>query len=348
MYGHILVPLDGSELATNLVTQAVEFAGTLGARVTFFTMREDYSSSSEGALVRTMSPDVYAEVAVGEANAIIAKAMAAARALKLACEGVVRTGTHAHELILQVAAERGCDLIYMASHGRRGLKALLPGSQTQKVLAHTTLPVLVATVETNVASSASEAAIAIIKDEHRTIAAVIHGLRLLAARLRGGDALELDLLEQMLHYIRSYPEALHHPKEEQYLFARLAQRTGETAGLIATLVAQHREGDALLAELEVQAASLREGGAAGAPGNDTRARLADTIDRFVDAQWQHLSTEEKLILPAAQRHLTDADWLAIEAAFRANGELRRGGPQDEAYKRLFTRLMNLAAERRAA
>ena len=77
-------------------------------------------------------------------------------------------------------------------------------------------------------------------------------------------------------------------------------------------------------------------------------RLADTIDRFVDAQWQHLSTEEKLILPAAQRHLTDADWLAIEAAFRANGELRRGGPQDEAYKRLFTRLMNLAAERRAA
>jgi hemerythrin-like domain-containing protein len=338
MYRHLLVPLDGSELATNLVTQAVAFAQALGARITFFTMREDYGSTGEGALSRTLSPQAYAEQAAGEANAILAKAVAAAGAVKVECEAVARTGSRPYELILEVATEKACDLIYMASHGRRGLKALLPGSQTQKVLAHTTIPVLVATVESNVATSAGESAIAIIKDEHRAIAAVTNGLRHLASEVRAGVAVDLDFLASMLHYIKAFPDVLHHPKEEQYLFAKLAQRSAEAADLIASLTNEHREGSTLLARLEARVARLRAGGDA-----QDGIAMADEIDRFVDAQWRHLNAEEKLILPAALRHLTESDWQEIEGAFRANGDLRRGSDYDEAFRRLFTRLMNLTS-----
>ena len=339
MYRHLLVPLDGSELATSLVTHAVDFARALNARITFFTMREDFASTGDGALVRTMAPAEFAEMAAGEANAIIAKALAAARALKLEAEGVVRVGSLPYEEILNVAAEKACDLIYMASHGRRGLKALLPGSQTQKVLAHMTIPVLVATVETNVSTSASEAAIAVIKDEHRAIAAVTSGLRIMAVRIRAGEMVDIVFLESMLRYIREFPDTLHHPKEEQYLFDRLARRTDETQELIAGLTAEHHEGAELLVELEQRVARCRE-----MADSTEWSTLANALDRFVDAQWRHLSTEEKLILPAARHHLTDADWREIEDAFRANGELRRGSDSDEGYRRFFTRLMNLASE----
>lgn len=338
MYRHLLVPLDGSELATNLVTQAIRFAESLKARITFFTMREDFGATGEGALSRTLSPQAYAEQAAGEANAILAKAVAAAGAVKLECDAVVRIGSRPYELILEVAAERECDLIYMASHGRRGLKALLPGSQTQKVLAHTTLPVLVATVETNVEVRAAEAAIDIIKDEHRAIAAVTNGLRRLASELRAGMAPDLDFLASMLHYIKAFPDVLHHPKEEQYLFARLQQRSADAAELIEALKQEHYDGAAHLARLEAHLERYRDKDDA----QDARS-LADDIDRFVDAQWRHLNTEEKLLLPAAMRHLSEADWQDIESAFRANGDLRRGSDYDEAFQRLFARLMNLSS-----
>lgn len=341
MYRHLLVPLDGSELATTLVTQAVEFARALGARITFFTMREDYGASGEGALARTLSPEAYAETAMGEANAILAKAAAAAGEAAVDCDAVARTGSRPYEHILEVAAERGCDLIYMASHGRRGLKALMPGSQTQKVLAHATLPVLVATVEANVRGTAAQGAVAIIKDEHRAIAAVCAGLREQAARARAGSAPDFPFIESMFHYLRAFPAQLHHPKEEQYLFARLRLRTEEANDTIESLEAEHEAGGRLLAELEAHAAQMRaEGGDA-----TQRAAFGEAIDRFVDAQWNHLNAEEKLILPAALRHLRDEDWAEIERAFRVNAEVGRGTDQDEAFRRLFSRLMNMRAER---
>ncbi len=338
MYRHLLVPLDGSELGTTLVTHALEFANSLGARITFFTMREDYGASDEGAVARTLAPEDFAEAAAGEANAILAKAVAAAGEFGIDCSAVARTGSRPHELIIQVAAECGCDLIYMASHGRRGLKGLMLGSQTRKVLAHTTLPVLVATVAANAASSACEAAIGVIRDEHRTIATVCNGLRRLAERARAGMDVDIAFLESMLRYLWAFPEALHHPKEEDYLFALLAQRTGEGTEVMAALAREHREGTVLLTELEARAARCRAAG-----GGDELLELADAVDRFVDLQWRHLRAEEKLILPLARRHLLDEDWRRIERAFRANEELARDGERGIAFARLFARLMNQAA-----
>lgn len=334
MYTHLLVPLDGSELSTSLVTQAVEFARKLEARITFFTAREDVGGSGDGALLRSLEPEAFAAAAAGEANAILAKALAAAGAFGLPCEAVVRTGSRPFELILEVATERGCDLIFMASHGRRGLRGLVLGSQTQRVLAHSTLPVLVASVESNAAGSVAEAAIGIIKDEHRAIAAVVNGLRRQADRLRDEAAQpDLDFLAALVHYIRTFPDVLHHPKEEQYLFDRLARRSGEVAGLIASLENEHRDGAAQIAAI---AELIR------AVGTDAlrRGELAAAIDRFADSQWQHLNAEEKLILPAARRHLTEDDWRDIEAAFRQNGDCRVGSERDAAFRQLFARLMN--------
>lgn len=338
MYKHLLVPLDGSELSTSLVTQAVEFARTLGARITFFTAREDVGSSGDGALLRSLSPEAFVEAAAGEASAILAKALAAAGAFGLTSDAVARTGARPFELILDVAAEKGCDLIFMASHGRKGLKAMMLGSQTQKVLAHSTLPVLVASVESNVAGSAAEAAIGIIKDEHRAIAAVINGLRRLAVQLReAGAAPDLDFLAAMVHYIKAFPEVLHHPKEEQFLFKLLSRRTDEAAALIASLEQEHRDGTQQIDDIETLLGQTRSDA-------QQSGALAAAIERFTDAQWRHLSAEEKLILPAARRHLLDDDWRDIETAFRQNAEFRVGSERDEAFKLLFVRLMNMASE----
>ena len=337
MYTHLLVPLDGSALSIGLVTQAVDFARSLNARITFFSAREDLGASGDGALLRSLEPQDYAEAAAGSASAILAKAVAAAGAFGIPCEAVARTGPRPYELILDVAAEQGCDLIFMASHGRKGLKALVLGSQTHKVLAHSTLPVLVASVESNVAGSAAEAAIGIVKDEHRAIAAVIRGLRQLAAELCStAPTPDLDFLAGLVHYLKTFPEVLHHPKEEQFLFARLAARNAESGDLIARLEAEHREGGAQIQAIETHLAATRR----DASG---RGALADAIDTFAEAQWRHLSTEEKLILPAARQHLDEADWQGIADAFRQNAGVRVGGEQDEAFKRMFVRLMNRAS-----
>ncbi|MBS0347036.1 MAG: universal stress protein [Proteobacteria bacterium] len=335
MYRHLLVPLDGSALSIGLVTQAVEFARKLEARISFFTAREDVGGSGDGALLRTLAPEDFAEAAAGEANAILAKALVAARAVGLDCEALARTGARPYELILSVAVERGCDLIFMASHGHRGLRGLMLGSQTQKVLAHSSLPVLVASVESNVASDAATAAIDIIKDEHRAIAAVVNGLRRQAGRLKGeaAEAPDLDFVGALLHYLRSFPDVLHHPKEELHLFSRLAGRDGEIGGLIATLEQQHRDGNAQLTAIETLLAEVREDAAGG-------GELAAAIEHFADAQWQHISSEEKLVLPAARRLLGEEDWRMIESAFRQNGDCRVGSDQDLAFRQLFVRLMN--------
>ncbi|AXS79255.1 universal stress protein [Dechloromonas sp. HYN0024] len=335
MYRHMLVPLDGSELATSLISEAVEFARTLGAQITFFTMREDFGATESGALSRSLSPETYQELAAGDANAIVSKALAAAGAYKLQAEGVVRTGGKPYQLILSVAEEKGCDLIYMASHGRRGLRGLFLGSQTQKVLAHTKIPVLVATVESNAGADFARSAVGRIQDEHRTIAVILSGLRNSAEQLRdGATAIDMALLQDMVSYMTLFPERLHHPKEEQYLFAHLRKKTAELDEVINLLEAEHRDGASLLQEVSDLLRKL-----------DTdpvlsRQAVAQSIERFVDSQWHHLNTEEKLILPSAKQHLAESEWQEIEMAFSVNGDLRRGSEDDLRFQELFVKLTN--------
>src|SRR6476646_8186493 len=240
MYRHLLVPLDDSPLAVDTVHQAVTFAKTLGAKVTFFHAQADYGASSIGALERVMSPAAFNEHMAGEAKAILAKAEVVARVAGVPHDTAVMTSDRPHEAILQAAELRGCDLIFIASHGRGGIKGMMLGSQTQKVLQLTTIPVLVSAVESNLPDAQMLAPLTAIRDEHRSLAAVIHGLEFVARQARDqGTPPSFPLLRAMLHYIEAFPERLHHPKEDAYLFRKLRARTSEFDATLDELERQH-------------------------------------------------------------------------------------------------------------
>jgi nucleotide-binding universal stress UspA family protein len=145
MFKNILVPTDGSELSSATVTRAVSFAREAGARITFFYAQPDFPMPiyGEGALIDPTTPEQFSKAAAAEAATILEKAQAEATAGGV--ESVTDTAVSEipYEGIIQAAERDGCDLIFMASHGRRGLKGFLLGSETQKVLTHSKIPVLV-------------------------------------------------------------------------------------------------------------------------------------------------------------------------------------------------------------
>ena len=153
-----------------------------------------------------------------------------------------------------------------------------------------------------------------IRDEHRTLSAVLHGLKQLARDAQNaGVRPGFDVFRAMIRYIDEFPERLHHPKEETYLFARLVR------------------------ELERALIFFEDGWPAG--GADFRG----TIDAYADFHWNHMRIEEQQVLPAAQRHFTPSDWEAIDRAFAVNRD-PLAGIREKDFRRLFTRIVTLAPE----
>src|SRR5687768_9569405 len=103
MYRHLLVPLDNSPLAVDTVRKAVDFARTLGAKVTFFHAQEDYGSTSVGALQRVIAPAVFNESMAGEARAVLSKAEVVAREAGVAYDSLAMTSNRPYEAILDAA-----------------------------------------------------------------------------------------------------------------------------------------------------------------------------------------------------------------------------------------------------
>ena len=327
MYTHLLVPVDDTPLAAATIEQAVAYAGVSGARLTFLHARADLAARGDGALLHAMSPQVFADAAAGHARALLARAEAAARAAAVSARSILITSDRPHEAILETARDAGCDLVFMASHGRRGLKGVLLGSVTRKVLEGATLPVLVAAVESNLAARSDEQrALAVLREEHRSLAAVLHAL--LAQVDDTARRPDPALLRAMLFYIEQFPERLHHPKEEQHLFARLRQRTQECDALLGELEQQHAAGGSQFAELRGRLASS---------DHDGFARAARA---FAAEQWQHMRAEETVVLPAARQHLLAEDWRAIADAFEANADPRFDA--SESFAALEARLLELA------
>jgi nucleotide-binding universal stress UspA family protein/hemerythrin-like domain-containing protein len=343
MYRHLLVPLDDSPLAVEIVHQAVSLAKILGAKVTFFHAQADYGASSIGALERVMSPGAFNEHMAGEARAILAKAEVVARVAGVPHDSAVITSDRPHEAILHAAETRGCDLIFIASHGHRGIKGLVLGSQTQKVLQQTTIPVLVSAVESNLPASETLAPLTTIRDEHRSLAAVIHGLEFVARQARDqGTPPPFPLLRAMLYYIEAFPEKLHHPKEDAYLFRKLRARTSEFDATLDELERQHVDGHELVAEL------ARSIDAYEADPQRGLAGFAAAVERYSTSQVQHMALEAKVIIPAARAHLTAEDWAEIGAAFASNGDPRFSVDNDEEFRELFVRIVNVAQAQAAA
>jgi nucleotide-binding universal stress UspA family protein len=143
MFQHILVATDGTALAKEAERRGIELAAKLGAKLTFLTVRMPfYVYTLEASGLAEMSGQ-YDEQSRASAKAILAHASEAAKAAGVTAATLDVENEYPYEAINQAAADNGCDLIVMASHGRRGVAALLLGSETVKVLTHTTIPVLV-------------------------------------------------------------------------------------------------------------------------------------------------------------------------------------------------------------
>jgi nucleotide-binding universal stress UspA family protein len=142
MYKRIIVPTDGSEITEKAVSTAVALAKLTGASLVTLCVKEPfpYSAISE---MQPVPPqefyDAQERIAAGRVQAVLAAAAAAG----VPAEGATVEALHPWEAILDAAKQKGCDVIVMASHGRRGMAALLIGSETSRVLTHSPLPVLV-------------------------------------------------------------------------------------------------------------------------------------------------------------------------------------------------------------
>lgn len=145
MFKHLLIPTDGSTMSNQTTDRAIAFAREAGAKVTFFYVKPEFPIAlyGEGALIDPTTPQQFAELADQQAKNILFACTDKAKAAGIDCNSVSKTSNSIHGAIVEVANQVGADLIFMASHGRRGLSSLLLGSETQKVLTHSTIPVLV-------------------------------------------------------------------------------------------------------------------------------------------------------------------------------------------------------------
>ena len=143
MYKHILIATDGSELAAKAVTSGIELAKRLGAKLTAVTATEPWTTmmvaGDPGAAFPTME---YERVAAENAANILAAVSSMAKTAGVACE-TVHVMNYPADAIIDTAKSKGCDLIVMSSHGRRGIARILIGSQAVNVLTHSTVPVLI-------------------------------------------------------------------------------------------------------------------------------------------------------------------------------------------------------------
>ena len=142
MFKKILLPTDGSELSSKAVQGALKMASQLGASVVGLTVVEPYSYSTLSEY-RPETLEAFEARNAQAAEQRLAPLVQAASDVKVPCETVTVKSFSPYEAIIDTAKKYGCDVIFMASHGRRGLSAVLLGSETQKVLTHSTIPVLV-------------------------------------------------------------------------------------------------------------------------------------------------------------------------------------------------------------
>jgi nucleotide-binding universal stress UspA family protein len=145
MFKHILVPTDGSERSRRAATAAIEQARATGAKLTVLHAMPPPTPLVFGELlpVAYMPPDEYERLVNTAADVYLGDIRAQAEAAGVECHTVKLTSDFPADAILDTAKKRHCDAIWMASHGRRGMAAILLGSETQKVLAHAEVPVLV-------------------------------------------------------------------------------------------------------------------------------------------------------------------------------------------------------------
>jgi nucleotide-binding universal stress UspA family protein/hemerythrin-like domain-containing protein len=342
MYQHLLVPIDDSPLSTATVTNAVSFARSQGARVSFFHAAPDLAATGDGALLHSLDSAAFAEASSAQGQSGLLQARTVAEMAGVSCETITHITDHPARAIYEAALAQGCDLIFMSSHGRaaglRGWRGWLRGSVTQGVLQRTSVPVLVHCVETNQVDINMQLALSIIGAEHHSMAAVLRGMEHIVREARmTGQPLDTPLMTQLIRYMQTFPETQHCTKEEAYVFRLLRQRSSAYEPLLLELERQHKQQAALLATLD---AAVEQHDVAHPSSLD---RVSETLQRLAGAAWEHMKLEDTQVFPAARLHLTPDDWELVAMAFSAHVdpllEIDEDLPLEQAFARIATALL---------
>lgn len=179
-------------------------------------------------------------------------------------------------------------------------------------------------------------ALNIIKDEHRSLSAVLQGLLFLVAEIEAGKlAPDFHLLRAMLHYLEAFPDAIHHPKEDRYLHPHLRARSAEAARMLEFVEAEHRQCPQRTGRLMAELARYQEVGAAAFPP------FAAEVKTYAEFQWRHIEREESELLPLAQQVLQPEDWAEIDAGFGSHRDPLGGIGVNKEFRQLFREIANL-------
>lgn len=183
-------------------------------------------------------------------------------------------------------------------------------------------------------SNAKSIAMGVIRAEHRALAAVINNLKAMVGEISAGRLTpDYRLFWSMVHYIDAFPDRLHHPKEDDWLFSRIRERTQAADQLIAELSQQHAACESELHRLR-KALGNCEAGVAGAHED-----LDAAVRRYADFTWRHMATEERDLLPIGEACLTDNDWADIAKAFQENCDPLAGQQEGAHFLTLFRQIV---------
>ena len=180
-------------------------------------------------------------------------------------------------------------------------------------------------------------AIGIIYDEHRSISAVLSGLKSLARMALEGQRPDFAVFRAMIYYIDAFPERMHHPKEDAHLFARTLLRDAGARELIEALQAEHIAGARLVRDLEQALLAFEQTYPRGAE------KFAATVEAYSQFHWNHMRREERELIPRAEKALRAEDWAAIETAFAGNSD-PIADLREKDFSALYPRILNLAPE----
>ena len=174
-------------------------------------------------------------------------------------------------------------------------------------------------------------------NEHRSIAAVLHAMLFLVREQRTrGKPIDPKVFRAILYYLDVFPERMHHPKEEIYLFAAIRRKTAEANTVLDDLAHEHEAGGHSIRDLEQALLRYEEG------GQDEFETFAQAVESFVAGYREHMRKEEEEVIPVARRVLTAQDWAAVNAEWAAHRDPLAGAEAERDYDRLISRIVELA------
>jgi hemerythrin-like domain-containing protein len=180
-------------------------------------------------------------------------------------------------------------------------------------------------------------ALSIIRDEHRTIAAILHGMDYLVHEVRAHrKQVDARVFHAMLYYLDTFAQRVHHPKEDKYLFGLLKARSPEAAKVIAVLEEEHAAGEESLRSLAQAMIRYEEG------GERELAGFERAVGNFVEAYRNHMRREEQELFPLALGVLTPLDWVMIDAAMEEHTDPLAAAREEKNFDQMFQRIVAIA------